>query len=177
MNTYESNFVLDNTIKKSLLEQAKKTVFREYKTDRGTSSELLVASSGPNKGIVKTDEIRYLENLINKKFVVNTVVFLKFLPGASIFPHVDDSLLRTSCITWALTPDIKNFSPVFYHKSFDDFSFSEIKYYSEKPLILNTRNVHSMKNNNFERISIQLCLSNPITELVLADLNGDLFVK
>ena len=178
MNTYECNYILDLEIKKKLLSQAQnQTKFRKYLTDNGTITELDVASNWENSGIISTNEVNYIQSLINNKFKINAVVFLKFLPNAFIFPHVDDSLSRTSCITWALSPEIENFSPVKYYNSYNENDLNEIKYYSEKPLILNTRNIHSMKNNNFERISVQLCLSNTIEELALADLKNELFIK
>lgn len=178
MNIYESNYLLDCDIKKKLLEQARSTtVYRPYTTDRGTLTELYVSSDVGKGGIQPTVETEYLKSIINPKFKVNAVVFLKFMPNADIFPHTDDSILRTSCITWALSPEEKDFAPVIYHKGDRKDTIDEIKYYTDKPLILNTQKMHSMKNNSFERISIQLCITEPIEELAAADFNNELFVK
>lgn len=175
MNTYELNYNLPDGIKRRLLEQSKSfTNFKKYLTNNLTLTELFFESSYNNPKI-ESSEINYLQQLINKKFKINAVVFLKFLPYGYIDPHVDDSLLRTSCITWALSPNIQDVSPVIYHN--DDLSVNEIRYYTENPLILNTRNIHSVQNNNFERILVQLCFSNPIKELVVADFNNELFIK
>ena len=48
-------------------------------------------------------------------------------------------------------------------------NLKKIFYYSNKPLILNTRYRHSVKNNSYHRYSFQLCLQNSIEELIEFD--------
>lgn len=179
MNTYRSNFVLPKYITNELLKCAlQDTSYRKYVTNKSTSTELYISSDSPFGGICANNvAVKKLRSIIAPKFLVNAVVFLKFMPNAALPPHIDDSLLRTSCITWALMPELSNVSPVIYHRSFDDLTVVETCYYTEFPVILNTQKVHSLVNNDYTRILVQLCLSNPIEELVEADLKNELFTR
>jgi hypothetical protein len=175
MNTYQTSYKLDNSLKAELLLQAKEhTEFNLYTTYKNTKTDLHFATD-VTKEIKPSDATNYLKSIVNPDLKLNGVAFIKFLPNKSIFPHCDDVDLRTSCLTWALSPKIDFFAPVIYHYS--ENKVSEIKYYNECGLILNTKKMHSVVNNEFERISVQLCFSNPIEELVLADLRNNLFIK
>lgn len=175
MNTYETSYKLDDTLKFELLSQAKNhTQYNLYTTFKNTQTDLLFATD-VTKEIKPSEATNYLKSIINPNLKLNGIAFIKFLPNTSIFPHCDDHDLRTTCLTWALSPDLDLFAPVIYH--YTEEKISEIKYYNECGLMLNTKNMHSVVNNNFERISVQLCFSNTIEELVLADFENKLFVK
>jgi hypothetical protein len=175
MNTYRTSYKLDDSLKNDLLLQAREhTEFNLYTTYKNTKTDLHFATD-VTKEIKPSDATNYLKSIVNPSLELNGIAFLKFLPNKSIFPHCDDHDLRTSCLTWALSPDIDNFAPVIYH--YTENKISEITYYNNCGLILNTKNMHSVVNNEFERISVQLCFSNSIQELALADLKNNLFVQ
>ena len=167
IHSYEIDYDLNPSFIKSLLCQAHNTEFINYVgASSGSSYDLKIASSA--KHITKTPTISYMmNNIINPDLNIEGCVYLHFEPNKKIPPHVDDSLKRTSCITWALFPDIENFAPVIFYD--ENGNEKDKVYYTNKPLILNTRYRHGVQNNNSDRYSFQLCLNNPIEELVELD--------
>ena len=163
---YEIDNDLDPVIRSRLLYQAYCTNFRNFVGAKsGSTYELKVASTASE--IDKTPLIEQMTNLVNPNLVVEGCVYLYFEPNKTIPPHIDDSTKRTSAITWALSPDIKNFAPVLFHD--ENNNLERVFHYSNKPLILNTRYKHSVKNNSYHRYSFQICLQNSIEELIEFD--------
>ena len=163
---YEIDYDIDPVIRSKLLDQAYCTHFRNFVGAKsGSAYDLKIATTASE--IDKTPLIEQMINLVNPNLIVEGGVYLYFEPNKTIPPHVDDSLRRTSAITWALSPNTENFSPVMFHDENDNLK--KIFYYSNKPLILNTRYRHSVKNNSYHRYSFQLCLQNSIEELIEFD--------
>ncbi len=163
MDTYECNYDLPLDIKYRLLSHCFDLKFKQYVSLKGTEVGLQSAHC-------EDDEIKQLmRKLINKDIEINLCIFVKFMPNAMIEDHIDDSLLRRSCITWALAPSLDKFAPVSYG--------NQKTYYTAKPLILNTQSEHRMDNNQFERYSFQLCLSEDISVLAELDQTNQLFTS
>lgn len=175
MNFYETKYKLNSKIKETLLQQAISTNFKQFMSQNGTQTDLFVAST-KGKQIVETNETRFLRSIINPKFDLTTVVFLKLMPNDTAEIHIDESPYRVTSLAWALSPEIDKFAPITYYK--DDWNtVNEIKYYNDLGILLNNKTIHSVHNNNYVRISVQLSFTNSIEELALADLNDKLFVK
>jgi hypothetical protein len=161
MDTYECNYNLSPDIKYQLLQHCFDLKFIEYVSLKGNAAGLQRAHCENEK--IKT----LMRSLINDDLNINLYMFVKFSPDTMIDSHTDDSLIRRSCLTWALAPSLNNFAPVYYGE--------EKTYYSERPLILNTQSTHKMINNSFERYSFQLCFSEEIEVLADMDRSGILF--
>jgi hypothetical protein len=87
-----------------------------------------------------------------------------FTPHSVIEPHVDypcpyhdNWKIRKSCLTWALEPDYENFAPTIFH---DDDNNKFYCHYDEHGVILNTRCVHSMVNNEHNMYMLQFNYEN-----------------
>ncbi len=175
MNTYQcKNNIISKDERKQLLSQAMNCNYHYHITKKGTHTKLQVVSTGdgqlPLDGLVKEVVNRVNPNL--KFFIAN---FLKFGPKAGLFIHKDGHLGRATCITWALYPPLKDFSPISYYN--EDETFVETVYYREKPLIITTRNNHSCNNESeVDRISFQICFYDPIEKLAELDQRGELFI-
>jgi hypothetical protein len=182
MNSYQCiNDIINVDERKQLLSQAMNCNYHNYKTYKGTHTGLQVVSTGDEKlpldGLVKELVSRVNPNL---KFFI--AVFMKFAPndgtgiGSNNYGiHKDDHLGRTSCITWALYPELKDFSPVKYYN--EDETFNEAVYYKEKPLIITTRNNHSVDNKSEKaRYTFQICFYDSIEKLAELDQKGELFI-
>ena len=168
MNTYQcKNDIINPDERKQLLSEARNAVYNNYKTNKGTHTGLQVVSAN-------NDVVKKLVNKINPKLKYSGAVFVKFASKDGIFIHIDDHLGRASCITWALYPPLKDFSPVKYYN--EDETFNETVYYEEKPLIITTRNNHSCNNESeVDRYTFQLCFYDPIEKLAELDQKGELF--
>ena len=175
MNTYQCKTdIISAEEKFKLLSQAMNCNYHNYETDKKTHTGLQVVSTGdgklPLEGLVKE-----LVNKVYPKLIFFIADFIKFAPKDGIFIHKDDHLGRTSCITWALYPDLKDFSPVKYYN--EDKSFNEAVYYEDKPLIITTRNNHSCNNESeVARYTFQICFYDSIEKLAELDQKGELFI-
>jgi hypothetical protein len=91
----------------------------------------------------------------SNKRLGGTIMFNK--PFFRILPHIDKESEnhRKSCLTFPLYPDVEHFAPTIFY----DDKQKEIYRYTYKQntaVILNTRIMHGVVNNQFKRISLQL---------------------
>ena len=182
MNSYQCiNDIISIDERKQLLSEAKSYNYENYKTYKGTPTGIQVVST--YKGAVPiVGLVKKMINKTNPKLNFFIAVFMKFAPndGTGIGNnnygiHKDDHLGRTSCITWALYPELKDFSPIKYYN--EDETFNEAVYYKEKPLIITTRNNHSVDNKSEKaRYTFQICFYDSIEKLAELDQKGELFI-
>ena len=198
MNTYQCiNDIINVDERKQLLSEAmsynyetnitkgiyppKVSYYHNHKIYKGTPTGIQVVST--YKGAVPiVGLVKEMINKTNPKLGFFIAVFMKFAPkdGTGIGSknygiHKDDHRGRTSCITWALYPELKDFSPIKYYN--EDETFNEAVYYKEKPLIITTRNNHSVDNKSEEaRYTFQICFYDPIEKLAELDQKGELFI-
>lgn len=176
MNCFELlNFKDQPGLTNELIHIANSVSYHTYITDKGTRVPLQYCSV-PKTPHISNPHIVKLLNRFNKSLVVSTVLFIKFDRHEGIPPHVDDNLNRSSCVTWALSPEISQFAPVLFYKELGG-PVSDTVFYTTNPLLLNTRVVHAVENNNYDRISFQVCFSNPIEELYELYTNNQFFTN
>tara|TARA_B100000214_G_scaffold350601_1_gene304393 strand:+ start:4051 stop:4617 length:567 start_codon:yes stop_codon:yes gene_type:complete len=174
-NTYQCKTdIISKDERKQLLSQAMNCHYHGYETNKGTHTGLQVVSTSDGKlpldGLVK----KFVDR-VNPKLKFFIADFIKFAPKDGIFIHKDDHLGRASCITWALYPPLKDFSPVKYYN--EDKTFQEAVYYEDKPLIISTRNYHSCNNESeVARYTFQICFYDSIEKLAALDKKGELFI-
>jgi hypothetical protein len=175
MNYYETKYRLNGELKRNLLDLTSQTNFKQFVGLSGKRTDLYVAST-MGEQIFETKETKYLRSIINPRFNLTTVVFLKLMPGDSTGVHIDESPHRVTSLAWLLSPKADSFAPIIYYKE-DSSHINEIKYYNDYGILLNNKTSHSVNNNEHTRISVQLSFTNRIEELAMADLNNELFVK
>jgi len=177
MNTYQcKSDIISVSEKEKLLAEARTYNYVNYITDKGTPAglEFISTLNERNKDSIPINTVNQFINRINPQCNFFIATFIKFASKANIFIHKDNHLGRSSSITWALYPNLENFSPVKYYD--EEQSFNESVYYESNPLIISTRNYHSCENLYKEdRYTFQLCYYNSIEELAELDKKGELF--
>jgi len=174
MNIYRINYQLNDIIFNDLKNLAINLSYQNYTTLKGTKISLQYSNcldSANNRFSV----VKQIEELINPRLDITMAVFIKFPAYSNIEPHIDDNIQRSSCVTWALHPDLQNFAPVNFHDI--NKEIVETVFYDKFPIILNTRAIHSVQNNNFDRYTFQLCFSNSIDELANFNKDHKIFIK
>ena len=173
MNTYQClNDIINDDERKQLLSQAMNikmwsTKISDYRLEMDSGIKQLEI-----EGIIKKIVNRVNPTL--KFFIAN---FAKFTSNDYIVIHKDTDTVpgRSSNITWALYPEIKDYTPIQYWN--DDKTFNEVVDFEKKPLVINTRKYHSVDNTSkYDRYCFQLCYYDPIEKLVDLDLQGKLFI-
>jgi hypothetical protein len=175
MNTYECKTdIIDINERKQLLSEVMDCDFHTYTTDKGTNTQLHVVSTP--SGLPLSGLVENIIKKVNPKLNFFAAICLKFPPDVGLFIHTDDHPGRATCITWPLQPELKDYTPVKYYNSSEEYI--ETVHYGEMPLILNTTLNHSVPNNESEkdRICFQLCFYDPIETLAELDERGELFI-
>ena len=173
MNTYQCiNDMISDDERKQLLSQAMNIKMWSYKISDYKLEESCGIIKLNIEGIVKK-----LVNRVNPTLKFFMADFGKFSSKETIAIHKDTDTVsgRDSNITWALYPELKDFSPIQYWN--EDKTFNEVVNYEKKPLIVNTKKYHSVDNTSeYDRYTFQLCFYDPIEKLVDLDLQGKLFI-
>lgn len=167
LDNYKTNIKLPNTL---LIELEQAAVEANY-SDSGYASshtlhELLKkritkTSNGPQKASKVPDTIRKkLESFLG--VTGNTCSLLYNEPRYITEKHIDQERERQLCLTWAIAPTPYNLvAPTIFH--IGDSTYEH--YYDENGFILDTRIFHSMVNNDYTRILVQLTFSCELEEL------------
>jgi len=158
MNVLEFKHEVSDSLLHDLREAVLTVSFESYVTAKGTRVWLEWADASA----VDASELLALV-----PFKPNRQGFTRFAANGFINVHVDDKLNRSSCLSVALLPEPEHFAPVNYHASLDlDAPVIETYHYSRHPVILNTKNPHSMFNNDHDRYMLQIQYAEDISEFV-----------
>lgn len=163
MNFFFTDYSLDNSLRCELLEEARVLLYRNYKTTNNNILEINVASNLSSKPNLKlSSNMKYLLDNVNKDLKPVGITFVYFRPFTQILPHIDDDERRTSCLTFPLS-DLTTFSPAKYFDN--DKNLTEVLEYKKEAVMISTRSIHSVENNDYDRYSVQICFKQKIEDL------------
>jgi len=158
MNVLEFKHKVSDDLLQKLRQAVMSVSFESYVTAKGNRVWLEWADAS---------SVDASELLALVPFKPNRQGFTRFAANGFINVHVDDKLNRSSCLSVALLPELENFAPVNYHDSLDlDARITETYHYNRHPIILNTKNPHSMVNNDHDRYMLQIQYAEDISEFV-----------
>lgn len=110
-------------------------------------------------------ELPWLANLRKQiPLSVNKFVIVKHKENCFVKPHKDRNLLRRTVIATPITPKVNYADTVFWKEGIEVARCQ----WSDKSVILDTQETHSLINVSEIRISFQICLSEPFEEVVRA---------
>lgn len=122
-----------------------------------TQTKTELQQFGVKEGSLKLSVCQQMCNLFKDDIKIRTVGFVKVSPNAVIPKHVDNKINRSTVFSIPLTPDFKNYvTPTFY-----DFKAE----WKNKPFFMPTEYLHSIENNNYERINFQIGFGYSIDEI------------
>jgi hypothetical protein len=101
------------------------------------------------------------------KAPIQSCVTLVMKSNAALIPHVDAfeaGNWRRICLSWALQPSYENFAPTTFHNSEGGEIYKH--YYNEKAFVLDTRIMHSVKNNNHKRVIFQVTFDAELEDII-----------
>jgi len=148
--------ILDGSYAEQCIENAKK--------DYENTPEHYSSKSGkPTNLFFIEDENKLLDKVVDQfKYKPNNALFLYVRPNDYVAPHTDGKIYkRDTTIIIPLAPDENNYATV------DGVPYSSC-------YAFNTQIKHSLKNNEYERVSIQLQYEEPIYEIKLLHISGEL---
>lgn len=151
MKYFKINKALDLDLKRELVLFAKSNAKKYYQHDS------TISGTYTNLNFLFTEHKSY--DIINKMFPVegNTIALLNIAPNKIIEPHTDGvELKRDTCIIFPLWPDKEKYAPCFV----DDQPIPYMDCYA-----FSTQNTHWIRNNEFERFSLQIFYDMKIEEL------------
>ena len=128
---------------------------------------------------IKMKDIPILQtmfDLIQPNITITASGFIRFLPGRHTVPHVDDSLARTTALTFPLTPEPKWFAPTIGFKP-NSMKPETVMYWDGRPGLLNTRERHAVYNNKYPRHTFQICFREPLDDVLELHKHGKLFTS
>jgi len=98
----------------------------------------------------------YFYELIKPSAQIKEISMRTSSPHSIIHPHRDalSESDRKTCLTWALTPEYSKCAPTLFYNDIGDEIYKH--YYDENAFVLDTRIIHSMKNNEDERTLLQI---------------------
>jgi hypothetical protein len=140
----EIAITLSNDIKLSLINYAKSNSHKY--SDHGCMFSIGVKDNNITAELLQ--KLKY-------KPIMKTILITK--PNVVIPPHIDtypDPYSRSSCVSWALSPDLKEFAPTLFYNEKDEVIYTHK--YTSNGFILNTKLRHGMVNNTYERFLFQL---------------------
>jgi hypothetical protein len=111
--------------------------------------------------------INNIKRLYPFKAKIQSVVTLHMEPNMSLIPHVDAfeaGNWRRICLSWALSPAYKDFAPTIFHNEKGDEIYKH--FYDEAAFVLDTRIMHSVKNNNHKRVIFQVTFDAELTDII-----------
>jgi hypothetical protein len=168
MNVLEINFNIGNSLYSQLQSQALNAVYTCYVSQRNNSTQVQFSR------IYDDPEIEQLAKQL--PFPPFGFMFLKIGANAIVDLHVDDSKMRSSCLTIGLSPVFENMAPLEYYNSVTKPNHkTQTYFYNKNPVVINTQLPHTVVNNNFDRYTFQIMYSNSIEEFMpFAKSCGDL---
>lgn len=122
---------------------------------------------GIKEGSLKLNVCHKACDLFHDNIKIRTIGFVKVAPNAVIPKHVDNKTNRSSVFSIPLTPDYENYKP----PTFYEFETNWVN----KPFFMPTEKLHSVENNNYERINFQMGFGYSIDEITNLYLNNMLF--
>jgi hypothetical protein len=125
-------------------------------------SILTEAAIFKNKNIITA-----VENIYPFKAKTQSIITLTMQENAFIIPHVDAfeaGNWRRICLSWALSPAYQDFAPTIFHNAKGDEIYKH--FYDEKAFVLDTRIMHSVKNNNHKRVLFQVTFDAELADII-----------
>lgn len=151
--------------------------YRPYVSTEGYVNQLEYCGAIKHKGIGADDFqiTKVMRDLIQPQHTVHAAVYVRFQPEACIFPHVDDNLERSTCLTFPLAPTPELFAPTMFFENETDQKPSAVVYWDGRPGALNTREIHAVYNNEHIRYAFQLCFDILLGDFMKLHNNGEIF--
>jgi hypothetical protein len=171
---FEIEYKLPENLWQELLARLKMVTFKKYSTLIGTETDCYIARPFEDPMALHSvddgDIINKIRNLFSDELSYGGAGFFRFAPHSSIFPHIDDHEKRNTVIAWRITPPTSDFAPLLFYNENGDIIASVP--YSEYPLAFSGLRPHGVINNQYTRVSFQLCFYDDISkvrELYLQD--------
>lgn len=151
--------------------------YRQYVSTEGYVNQLEYCGLNKHEGISADDFAitKIMRDLIQPQHTVQAAVYVRFQPWTNIFPHVDDNLERSTCLTFPLAPEPEAFAPTIFFENETDNKPAAVVYWDGRPVALNTREIHAVHNNGHTRYTFQLCFDIVLGDFMKLHNNGEIF--
>jgi len=147
------------------------TGFAQYESLDGTIIQLEHRATP----FVEFEITKAMRNLIQPQVPVTAATFLKLNPGTHVPIHLDNHLLRSTVLSFPLTPEPEHFAPTLFYENESSTIPIEVGHWHGRPGAINTREYHAAYNNRYTRIKFQLCFEMMLDEFMTLYHSGELF--